>query len=132
MITSRCKFGLNVLFVLLLPFVTGCIPLLIGAAAGAGGITYARGALVTNVDHPVQDVHKAALKALKGMELFVLSDELNARRSVIRAEFKDGQSLKVFIDALTEQSSKLRIRVGTIGHQEKSRIILNAIQLHLK
>jgi len=121
------KYSLNILCVFLLATTTGCIPLLIGAAAGIGGMTYVKGTLVHNVDHTVKKVNKASMLALKELNLFILSDELNNRSSVIKAEYEDGKSISVFADAITERSSKITIRVGTFGDQVKSQAILNAI-----
>lgn len=120
-----------VLSIFSLVTMSGCIPLLIGAAAGVGGISYAKGALIKNVDHTVSKVHKAGLAALKKLNLFVTTDELNKRSALIRAEYENGQKIQIFIDALTERSSKITIRIGTFGNQEQSQIILNAIQKKL-
>lgn len=125
------KFSCGGAFLILLLTVSGCVPLIIGAAAGAGGITYVKGALVKNVDYSVEQVHKAALAALKDLELFVMEDELNRHSSVIKAEYEDGQSVQVNIDALTERSSKITIRVGIFGDQEESRTILSAVEKRL-
>jgi len=121
------KYSLNILCIILLMTVVGCVPLLIGAVAGVGGMNYIKGSLVHNVDHAVDKVNKASIKALKDLEIFVISDELNKRSSTIKAEYEDGKSVSVFIDALTERSTKITIRVGTFGDQGKSQAILNAI-----
>ena len=121
------KLSLNIFCVCLLMTMAGCIPLLIGAAAGVGGMTFVKGKLVHNVDHTVDQVHKASLKALKDLDLFVISDELNKRSSVTKAEYENGEKISVFIDVLTERSSKITIRVGTFGDHEESQAILNLI-----
>ena len=115
----------------LLPVWTGCIPLLVGAAVGAGGISYAKGALAKNVEHDLQDVHAATLKALKKLDLFVTADEVNKHDSKVHAEFQDGEKINIFLDAITEHNTKITIRIGVFGHQEKSQLILNAIELNL-
>jgi len=130
MIKTFQKFSLGIALILSLT-TAGCVPLLIGAAAGAGGITYVKGALVKNVDHPVKKAHKASLSALKSLKLFVRSDEFSRHSSVIKGEYTDGKSFQINIEALTERSSKITIRVGMLGDQEKSQIILNAIQKKL-
>jgi len=126
------KYSLNLFYVLLLLSMVGCIPLLIGAAAGVGGVTYLKGSLVYNVDHNVKKVNKASLKVLKDLKLFIFSDELNKHSSTIKAEYADGKKISVFIDAITERSSQIIIRVGTFGDQGKSQAILNAILKKLK
>lgn len=120
-----------VLSIFSLMTMSGCIPLLIGAVAGAGGFSYVKGALVKNVDHTVSKVHKAGLAALKKLDLFVTADELNRRSAFIRAEYENGQKIQIFINALTERSSKITIRIGTFGNQEQSQMILNAIEKKL-
>ena len=121
------KLTLNILCMFSLITMVGCIPLLIGAVAGAGGMTYMKGALIHNVDNTVDEANEASLEALKDLQFFVVSDELNKRSSVIKAEYESGKKVSVFIDALTERSSKITIRVGTFGDQEESQAILNAI-----
>ena len=121
------KLSLNILCIFSLMAMVGCIPLLIGAVAGVGGMTFVKGKLIHNVDHTVSQVNKASLKALKDLHLFVTSDELNKRSSVIKAEYESGKNISVFIDALTERSSRITIRIGTFGDPEKSQAILNAI-----
>jgi len=120
-----------VLSIFSLMTMSGCIPLLIGAAAGAGGFSYVKGALVKNVDHTVKEVHKAGMTALKKLNFFVTTDELNKRSALIRAEYENGQKIQIFIDALTERSSKITIRIGMFGNQEQSQMILSAIEKKL-
>jgi len=125
------KYSLTIFCIFSLITMAGCIPLLIGAVAGVGGMTYIKGSLVHNVDDTVKRVNKASMEALKDLELFVISDELNRRSSVIKAEYENGKDVSVFVDALTERSSKITIRVGVFGDQVKSQAILNAILRNL-
>jgi hypothetical protein len=107
---------------------TSCIPLIIGAAAGAGGVAYINGDLEKNFDRSVSAMHKSTLAALKDMDIFIDQDELNLHSALIKGEYESGQKIQIKIDALTEQSSKIKIRVDTFGDQEKSQMILNAIK----
>lgn len=114
-----------------LTVMTGCVPLIVGAAAGASGVTYVRGKLERNVDHDVKHVHGATLKALKDIEVYVKTDVMGLHDAKITAEFADGKKVTINILALTERASKIRIRVGMIGDEMKSNVILNAIQKRL-
>ncbi len=109
----------------------GCAPLVVGAAAGAGGFAFLKGNLVKNVDSSVAEVHKAALSALKNLDLFVTQDELNRHSGKIQSEYADGKKVVVVIQALTEKSSKIKIKIGVFGDQNKSITIMNAIQKKL-
>ena len=125
------KLYLGIMPVFFVTVASGCVPLLIGATVGAGGVAYVKGALVHNIDEPVEDIHKASLAAFKGLNLFVASDELNRHSAVIKAEYEDGKKIDIKIDAITEFVSKVTIRIGVIGDQEDSRLILNAIEKKL-
>jgi len=125
------KISLNCICILFLMTMVGCVPLFIGAAAGAGGVSYVRGALVRNIDERVKPMHKAVLAALKDLNYFVSADELNKHSAYIKAEYKDGKKIRIHIDALSEYVSKITIRVGSFGNQEKSLLIMNAIEKKL-
>ncbi|HQP10534.1 MAG TPA: DUF3568 family protein [Candidatus Omnitrophota bacterium] len=127
--TYRTFLGVVVISTLLVA--SGCVPLLIGAAAGAGGIAYVKGTLAQNIDEPVAKIHKASLAALKGLDMLVKSEELSQHSSVINAQYATGEKVKIEIEALTEYVSKISIRVGMLGDQEDSRLILNAIEKKL-
>jgi len=116
---------------LILITASGCIALLIGAAAGAGGVVYVKGELEKNFDATVAKVHKASIAGLKNLDMFILSDELNVHDASIRSEDAQGKKVTINIDALTERSSKIKIRVGLVGNKMKSQIILDAIERKL-
>lgn len=121
------KLYLGIILVFFVTATSGCVPLLIGAAAGAGGIVYVQGALVENIDETVEDIHEASLAALEDLNLFVTSDELNRHSAQIRAEYENGKKVHIKVDAITEFVSKVTIRVGIIGDREVSFLILDAI-----
>jgi hypothetical protein len=125
------KAYLNFIFLFFLISSSGCIPLVIGAAAGAGGIGYAKGALAHNIDEPVERVYKASLAALKDFKAVITFDELTRHSAIIRGEYPDGQKLVINVEGLTEFVSKITIRIGVFGDQEDSRLLLSAIQKKL-
>jgi len=93
---------------------SGCFALLVGAAAGAGGVAYAGGSLEKNFDKPIKTIHKAAMAALKREDVFVKTDELNFHSAKIQGEYEDGKKVVVTIEALTSQiPSNLRCFIRT-------------------
>lgn len=122
---------LSVTCSVLLLFCVGCAPLLLGAAAGAGGVAYVKGTLEKNYNSPVKDVHRASLAGLKSMGLIVTNDDITRHKAHIDAEFEDGQLVDIDIKALTERASRLRIRVGVLGNEARSEMILFAIEKHI-
>lgn len=131
MIDLLKKMYLGIMLVFIVTATSGCFALLLGAAAGAGGVVYVKGGLVQNVDETVEDIHKASLAAVKDLGLFLTADELNRHSAQIKAEYGDGKKVNIKIDAITEFVSKITVRVGLIGNQEDSRLILNAIEKKL-
>ena len=119
-----------VLFSILLT-AQGCVPLLIGAAAGAGGVVWAKGSLEQNFDNTVDQLHRASLAGLRDIKCTVRTNQIRKHLAKIEFEFDDGQKGSINVKALTERSAKLNIRVGILGDETKSNIILNAILKHL-
>lgn len=110
---------------------SGCAPLLVGAAIGAGGVAYAKGSLQQVFDEPVDKLYRAALSALRDTGCKIHSKNIRNRLAKIQFAFSDGKKGTIHIDPLTERSARLRIRVGVLGDETKSQIILNAISKHL-
>ena len=109
---------------------SGCIPLLVGAAAGAG-VAYVKGTLEANFERPIKTVHKASLAALKSLKIEIKEENFSQHSSRIRAEYPDGTKVSVDGDALTEHTAKIAIRVGVFGDQTKSEMILDEIKKRL-
>lgn len=125
------RFFLNITLMITIVTAAGCVPLVVGAAAGAGGVAYAKGVLEKGFDKSVEALHRASVKGIKDLKLFIISDEAHRHTSKVVFEFDDGQKGEVTIKAMTEQSAKMKIRVGIFGDEVKSQMVLNAIQKHL-
>ncbi len=111
--------------------IIGCVPLLVGTAVGAGGLAYVRGSLEQNFDKSLKNLHTGSLRGLKDIKCTVHSDEFRQRLAKIKFTFTDGKDGTIAIEALTERSAKLKIRIGILGDETKSRVVLNAILRHL-
>lgn len=121
-----------ILSLILLAFVgTGCFPLVIGAAAGASGVIWAKGELRETFRQPLLKVYPATLQALKDLEINILSDRKDDLVAKIKAELVDGREIHITIDHLTSNSSKLSLRIGVLGDEGKSREILSRIHEQL-
>ncbi len=112
-------------------FCSGCIPLLVGAAAGAGGIIWVKGKLKQEILEPLDVVHAAAVKGLQKMELPVIVDNKDQLTAKLESEFADRARVWIDLEALTDKSTRIEIRVGTLGDEQRSREILNSIEQYL-
>lgn len=110
----------------------GCLPLIVGAAAGAGGYAYVRGVLVKQFDVSATDLHRAAVSGLKDLDLPISYDKDDRLSAKVRAEFSDGKDVKIDIVAVTEETSQIKIRIGLFGGDKlRSEMVLSAVEKHL-
>lgn len=117
--------------VVLLTTSQGCAVLALGAAGGAAGYAIATGAAAKNYDQPLEYVYQAAHRALADMKAEIIIDDFGAMRTQIHAEDITGRNIRVDIDALTDQTSRVRVRVGNIGSKEAAMLIIDTITGHL-
>ena len=110
---------------------SGCIPLVIGAAAGVGGYAWMQGELAQDLSAATERVHRASSKAMRDLKIAVYEDTGDRISARIVAKFTDGTDVNIQINAKTEYQSVIKIRVGVLGDKEKSELILNAIKKRL-
>ena len=119
---------LAVLAVATTVLLTGCAALLVGAAAGAGGVAYVQGELKVIESVPVDTAQRAAEKALQDLKLAVLKRQQDGLSGVIEARTSTDQKVTIKTKRISEKSTEVGIRVGVLGDEAKSRQILNRIQ----
>ena len=112
-------------------YLNGCIPLVVGAAAGAGSIIWAKGALQEDLKKPLDRVYNATKTALKEMELPIQVDKKDNLTAKVESEFVDGKHVRIDLNYISKNSSKISIRVGTLGDEIRSREISQTIMKHL-
>jgi hypothetical protein len=110
---------------------SGCI-LLLGAAGGVAGTKYMGGKLEADFNAPVEKVHEAAVAGLKSLNLPIVKDQGDKLAAELESRTADDKKIAISIGFVSETKSKLSIRVGTIGDEQRSRSILKAIQAELK
>ena len=110
---------------------SGCWALFVGAAAGVGGYAWANGAMTKDYSSSADEVHEAVVKGLKKLKLPVMNDVNDRLSAKVTSEFSDGKNVVINIDALTEKTSRLKIRVGPFGDKRASELILSSIEKYL-
>ncbi len=110
---------------------SGCVAVLMGAAAGAGGYAWVNGTLVKNYDHTAVELEDATEAALDHLGLKITTAERDRLVGRYIARFADGQGLSVRINAVTERTCKLSIRVGMLGNVTRSELVLDEIESRL-
>lgn len=108
----------------------GCA-LLLGATVGAGGVVWAKGRLQQEFDVPFDRIHKATISGLKRLELPIIIERKDKMTAKVESKFADGTNVWVDMDYITEHSTRIVIRVGVLGDQERSQKILESIKRYL-
>ena len=107
---------------------TGCAALLVGAAAGAGGVAYVQGELkvTESVSHEVAG--RAAEKALQDLKFSVIKRQQDGLAGTIEARTASDQKVVIKTKRISDKSTAVGIRVGLVGDETKSRQILDRMQ----
>lgn len=104
---------------------------LAGVAGGAvAGYYYVEGDLEAEVEDDIDDVFDATIKALEDEDWDIEEDDLDDDTGKIVAE-KGDDKVTIRLKEEDDDETKLSIRVGTFGDEEKSEEILDAIEDHL-
>jgi len=111
-------------------FLSGCIAAAVGA--GAGTVAYARGDLVVTEAATLEDVYNAAMKTIKAMDLKLVSEKKDALSGEITSTDVEEKKIQIKLAALTSETTKISIRIGSFGDEDKSRVILESIRKNLK
>ncbi len=129
------KFSRNLFFAFLVGVISfsasGCLPLVVGAAAGAGSVIWAKGTIQQDFNRPLNSVYKATKVALKKLDVPIIVDKKDNLTAHLESQFADGKKIKIDIEYVSTYTSKISIRVGTLGDENKSREILEMVIKYL-
>lgn len=112
-------------------FVQGCVAVAVGTGA-AGTVAYVKGDLEATEPKDLDTVYAATQKALGELELSVTKATKDALGAEIIAHDSRDKKIKIRLDATTENSTKLSIRVGWFGSKAKSNVIYQKIHDNLR
>lgn len=116
-------------FAVPLILLSGCaVPIIVGAGLGAGTVVYIKGWLEETISHPVPATYQATLSALKDMRLLIIEKRGDMATANIKAIFSDDKPVWIEMEAVGTDACTLKIRVGTFGDEQRSRMILSEIR----
>lgn len=120
-----------ILFVGSYLLISGCAPLLIGAGAGASGVIWYKGELRDVLNASVPHARLAVIASLKDLNLSILEEKKDNLVVKIKSQFADGKKIWISLESLNKSTTKIKIRVGTLGNEYRSRRILELTKKHL-
>ncbi len=109
----------------------GCVALVAGGAAGAGTVAYFKGQLDEEIKAPEAKVYAASISALRELKLPVIEDNHDNFTAKIKSKLANGKDIWISVESVTGGTSKITIRVGIFGDEEKSRMLSDAIHRYL-
>jgi len=110
---------------------SGCVWLAVGAAAGAGTYAWVSGVLQKDFMVSAEELQKATREAMRDLSMVTKEESEDRLSAVYKLTLADGSNISINIEALTERSARIRIRVGIFGDQTKSEMVLSAIEQRL-
>ena len=127
MLKNICLFILGLSF---LSVISGCIPLLAGAAGGAGTAVWLSGKLTQEFPKTYDQTVNAAKEGLEDMNLDIDKETNDLTVTQLRSTYTDGKEVWVDIHKVTEESSRVDVRVG-MSDKVAATKILQSIDQHL-
>jgi hypothetical protein len=111
----------------------GCVVAAVGVAgaAGAGSVAYVRGELDAHLGSPFEVVAAAAEKAVVQLQLYKVSETKDAFSEKILARDAEDKKIEITADKEADNLTKLTIRIGMFGDEEKSHAILEKVNANL-
>ena len=116
---------------LLLLNIYGCVALLAGAVGGTGTAAWLSGKLTQEFNAPYERTINAATKALRSLKLKVTKEAKEENIAQLKSKYSDGREIWIDIRKVTEDSTKVEVRVGAVPDKEASSRILKRIQQSL-
>jgi Protein of unknown function (DUF3568) len=126
----RFSFVSAALFAVMLA-ASGCVALLVGGAAGAGGAAYVYGELKELEPASLEKTWSAAQAAVGDLQFAVNSMSKDALEGKLVAKTADDRTITVHFKKTSDSSTEVRIRVGTFGDEALSRTLLEKLRSHL-
>lgn len=87
--------------------------------------------LEATLDAPIDRAFAAGERAVKDMKFEVSSARSDALVGVIRASMADGTAVHVELKKVTDRTTLVTIKIGTLGDQAVSRSLLDQIRKNL-
>lgn len=112
---------------------SGCIVLAAGAGA-AGTVAYVKGDFEAELQHNIDETYAATQKATEELKLHVITGDggKDALSATIVARDAADKRVTIKLKTVTDDITKLSIRVGTFGDKTKQRLIYDKIRDNLK
>jgi hypothetical protein len=108
----------------------GCMAVAAGAGAGAA-VAYVRGDLDTMLGAGLERSSRAVERAIADLQFARISDRRDALQASFVARTANDRKIELYLEQISEEATRLKIRVGTFGEDSLQNEILVRIKSHL-
>jgi len=129
-VSSCFGFPLAALALLVAPFFSGCTSTSPGPG-GRGVVAYGHGELSTDLTHGLDAVFSASQQALGDLEIPKIDDKKTLVDAEIVARTASDKKIVINLERVTDTLTKIEIKVGVVGDETLSRLILEKIVARL-
>lgn len=123
---NKSYFTLIVLLASSAVIISGCLAAAVGVGA-VGTVAYVKGDLEAVEAKNVDVVYAAVKKAVKPLGIAVTKDFKEALSAEIVGRDSDDRKTTILIKALSDNTTKISIRVGNFGNKVRSSLIYQKI-----
>lgn len=110
----------------------GCFVIIAGTAAGVGTAVWLSDKLTQEFNAPYDRTIDAAEAALRSLKLEITKKTREAEVTQLRSKYSDGKEVWIDIRKITENSTKVEVRVGALSPDKAaSERILKRIKVYL-
>jgi hypothetical protein len=107
---------------------SGCLLFWVGAGAGAATAVYLKGELRTTEHVPLDQAWQATLRAMTSLGIPITERAKDALSASLQGRTGDQKDVTVTLVSKAHHWTEIRIRVGTLGDEARSRRILETIR----
>lgn len=124
---GRARAVVAALLLGMLSLTTGCVAIAAAGAAGAG-VAWVRGTLEANIEHNLDQVYRAAQKAVAELEFAKVSESKSGLDAVLVARTALDKKIEIVLKRVGKNTTQVVIRVGVFGDEAISLAILDRIK----
>ena len=110
---------------------TGCVALVVGGAAGVGTYAYVKGELKVNESASLDRCWSASQGAMKDLQFTVTTQNKDALSGQLIAHTAMDKKIEIYLKKVSDNLTEVRVRVGTFGDEDMSRVIIQKIEKRL-
>lgn len=83
------------------------------------------------VKSSIENAHKAVLKGLEDLGIEPITDRVDRLSGTVDALFADQMDLEIKLHNVAPELTRMRIRCGIVGHEQRTQQLFRAIEKHL-